>query len=143
MHLGGHLDRVGLGRDVIVGCAARLHGDQVDLASIQLVVRREVVDVLLCGLALLGEALVAAGVLEERLLEHVGLRLIERDGDRVLGDPRRGRTAVVPTLPRLHAGRRVTAGYSDLARLGVAVGTPVDLFALRLRLIERERTGSR
>ena len=63
LHLRRDLDRVGLGRDVVVGRAARLHRDELDLAAVQLVVRREVVDVLLGGVALLGQALVAAGVL--------------------------------------------------------------------------------
>ena len=53
LHLGRDLDRVGLGRDVVVGRAARLHRDELDLAAVELVVRGEVVDVLLRGVALL------------------------------------------------------------------------------------------
>jgi hypothetical protein len=46
-------------------------------------VRLEELDVLLHGLELGGERLVRARLLEERLLEDVGLRLVEGDGDRV------------------------------------------------------------
>ena len=111
VHLGRDLDRVGLGGDVVVGRAARLHRYQLHLAAVELVVRREVVDVLLRGLALLGQALVAPGLLEERLLQEVGLGLVQRDGDGVLGDARCGRAAVVAALPRL----RRTAGRSRSA----------------------------
>ena len=50
--------------------------------------RGEEVDVLLRGRGFLREALVAPALLEERLLEIVGLRLVQRDGDGVLGDAR-------------------------------------------------------
>ena len=91
LDLGRDLDRVGLGRGFVVRCAARLDRDELHRAAVELVVRGEEVDVLLRGRGLLREALVAAAPLEERLLQVVGLGLVERDRDRVLGHARRGR----------------------------------------------------
>ncbi len=139
VHLGGDLDRVGFGGDVVVGRAARLDRHQLDLAAVELVVRGEVVDVLLGRLPFLGEALVAAGVLEERLLEEVGLCLVERDRDRVRGHPRGGRTAVVALHPWFDARGRIPARHREPTGRGVTPRPPVHLLALCLGLVERER----
>ena len=143
LHLGRDLDRVGLRRDLVVGRTAGLDRHQLDLAPVELVVRGEVVDIGLRGLALLGQAFVAAGVLEERLLQQVGLRLVQRDRDRVGGDAGHGRAPVVAACPRLDARRRVPTRHRDLPRARIAAGTPVHVDAPGLRFVEGERPSPR
>ncbi len=95
------------------------------LASVGFVMRFEEVDVLLDGLRFGGERLIRAATAQGGFLQDVGLGLVQRDGDRVGGDARRRRAAVV-ALERSDAGWCVAQRNCDGAARGVAVGAPVD-----------------
>ena len=112
-------------------------------ASVRLVVRVEEVDVLLDRGELVAERLVAAAPLEERLLEEVGLRLVDRDDDLVAGDaraPSRRRCRHPSTARRTEA--RTRAAPRPCRVVVSHDGSPVDLLAGRFGFVERERERS-
>ncbi len=138
LDLGRDSDGVGLGRDIVVLGAAGLERHQLDLAAVQLVMGGEEVDVLLVRGELGLEAGVTAALFQDGLGQRVGLGLVDGDGDGVLGHAGCGGAAVVTALPRDDARRRVPERDRDLPGLGVAVGSPVDVRALGLGLVEGE-----
>ena len=120
--------RVGLRGGGVIGQPAGLEDLDPHRPAVGLVDVGEEVDVVLVDLVVEVGVGVGARVLDERLLQRIGLTLVEHDQDLVGRHALRGGASVVLALvPRLDAGGGVGDGDLDPSELGVAAVAPVDV----------------